>query len=399
MRRGRRLILIAFIESFACLCVQRGVFFFAQDRLGFSSADNLWLALAFGVAYVIGALASHPLARAVKEKPLLISLLCGQTLVHAVMGVWPVTGVVFVGSTVLGSLHGMKWPLVETYISAGLGPKQTARAIGRFNISWASAGPLALLGAGPIIRFCPPGLFVLPAVLNGVSLWLARPLARSPVYLPADHPERPAEGQMARLAALLSASRWLLLASYAAMWILAALMPNIFDDLGFGIVAATALAGLIDLVRLGAFVGLERYAGWHGRMAMLVVGMIGLPIGFFAVAFGRVTGLVVAGEVVFALAAGMVYYAALYYAMVVKNAAVDAGGTHEGLIGLGFAIGPAAGLLGVALVPVLGHDILGILVGVGPVFLACTAGAVKALRRAGPSEGPSPGAGARHDAS
>ena len=364
------------------------MYFFAQDRLGFTSADNLWLALAFGAAYVIGALGSHSLARRVSEKPLLVALLCGQTVAHAAMGVWPVTGVVFAGSTVLGCMQGMKWPLVETYISAGLGQKQTASAIGRFNIAWASAGPLALLAAGPIIRFCPPGLFVLPAVLNGVSLWLTRPLARSPVHLPANHPERPAGGQMARLAALLTASRWLLLVSYAAMWILAAMMPDIFRDLGFGIVAATALAGLIDLLRLGAFVGLQRYTGWHGRMATLVAGMIGLPIGFFAVAFGRVTGVVVAGEVAFGLAAGMVYYAALYYAMVVKNASVDAGGGHEGLIGLGFAIGPAAGLLGVALAPVLGHDILGILVGVGPIFAACTAGAVKALRREGAGKDP-----------
>ena len=36
----------------------------------------------------------------------------------------------------------------------------------------------------------------------------------------------------------------------------------------------------------------------------------------------------------------------LWLALVVKNASVDAGGVHEGLIGAGFAIGPTMGLIG-----------------------------------------------------
>ncbi|HYP90435.1 MAG TPA: hypothetical protein VEQ59_19820, partial [Polyangiaceae bacterium] len=37
------------------------------------------------------------------------------------------------------------------------------------------------------------------------------------------------------------------------------------------------------------------------------------------------------------------------YAQVVQNASVDAGGAHEALIGLGYALGPGAGLIGTAL--------------------------------------------------
>jgi hypothetical protein len=43
---------------------------------------------------------------------------------------------------------------------------------------------------------------------------------------------------------------------------------------------------------------------------------------------------------------GVVYYAALYYAMSVGRAEVDAGGTHEALIGVGYTIGPLASLGG-----------------------------------------------------
>jgi uncharacterized membrane protein YuzA (DUF378 family) len=45
---------------------------------------------------------------------------------------------------------------------------------------------------------------------------------------------------------------------------------------------------------------------------------------------------------------GVVYYAALYYAMAVGRAQVEAGGTHEGLIGAGYAAGPLVGLAGAA---------------------------------------------------
>ena len=41
----------------------------------------------------------------------------------------------------------------------------------------------------------------------------------------------------------------------------------------------------------------------------------------------------------------MTYYAALYYAMSVGRAKVDAGGTHEALIGGGYMFGPLVGLM------------------------------------------------------
>jgi len=95
--------------------------------------------------------------------------------------------------------------------------------------------------------------------------------------------------------------------------------------------------------------------------------------------FGPSVAVVLLGELVFGVSAGMTYYAALYYAMVVKNASVDAGGAHEGLIGAGYAVGPAAGLAGNALAPAVGGVVLGRIVGVAPVVVACVVGAVVSL--------------------
>jgi hypothetical protein len=60
------------------------------------------------------------------------------------------------------------------------------------------------------------------------------------------------------------------------------------------------------------------------------------------------------GFVLFGLGAGASYHAALAYGMVVGEAEVDAGGTFEAMIGLGYAGGPAAGLLGVPVAALLG---------------------------------------------
>jgi hypothetical protein len=52
------------------------------------------------------------------------------------------------------------------------------------------------------------------------------------------------------------------------------------------------------------------------------------------------------GLLVFGVGMGLTYYAAFYYALAVGHAEVDAGGTFEALIGLGYCVGPLLGLLG-----------------------------------------------------
>lgn len=381
MTRPHRLLLIAFLESFAVVLVERGVYFFTDKVLAFSGALNLWLALAFGGSYVAGALLSHRAAGRQGEKRLLAVCLLGQAACYVALAVGvclegPAGGVVFVGSAALGLLNGVKWPLIESYIGAGQTQVGQLRAVGRFNVAWASAVPAALALAGVLIRFVPPGLFALGAAVNLVSLWLMRPLPSRPAHMPHDHPDRPQADQLARYRALLGASRWQMIASYASMWIIAALIPGILTErLGFGVMPATALSGLLDVFRLLAFVTLGSVPGWHNRFSPVLATMVALPAGLFMVLFGQSATVVLLGELLFGLGAGLTYYMALYYVMVVKNASVDAGGSHEGLIGLGFFIGPLAGLAGTYLATSSGHYAAGMLGGVGPLLAVCTVGA------------------------
>lgn len=381
MPRVARLLLITFLESFSTLVVERGIYFYTETQLHFSDAANLWLALGFGVAYVAGALVSHRITGRFGEKSMLLAAMAAQFAVHVVMSAWPTPVMMFLANTSLGWLYGVKWPIVESYVNAGLTPEETAKAVGRFNVSWALAAPVALGVTGPAIRMMQSGLFCLPAGVNVICAALSLPLEPRPVHLPDDHPQRPDARGLRRLRGLLAASRWMLLASYALLWVLAALLPGVFRRLSCPVQLATGLSSVLDVARVTAFVAMQFWTGWHGRVSALAVAMVPLPAGFFLALFGPNLPAAGLGEVLFGLSAGVIYYNALYYAMVVKNAAVDAGGTHEGLIGTGFAIGPAAGLVGLALASSLGGRLPGTIAGIGLPFLVCTVGACLALRR------------------
>ena len=368
----RRLLLISFIESFATILVERAVYFFCKYELAFSDRENLWVALAFGAVYVVGAMASHAVARRAGERRLLLWMLAAQAAVHALMTVRPSAGLIFAGAVMLGGLNGLKWPVIESYVSAGRPPADTARAIGRFNISWSFAVPLSLAAAGPIIDLWPNGIFLLAGLLNCASIILSAPLTPRPIHLAQDHPERPGLDELARCRRLLVSSRWTMLGSYSLMWVLAALMPEIFRTLGYAVSPATAMSSILDVCRACTFALLTVWAGWHGRAWPIALSMATLPAGFFLVLFGPGLGAVLAGEVLFGLAAGITYFAALYYAMVVKNASVQAGGGHEGLIGTGFALGPAAALAGAMIQP----GMAGVAYGVLPILVVTLAGGV-----------------------
>ncbi len=96
--------------------------------------------------------------------------------------------------------------------------------------------------------------------------------------------------------------------------------------------------------------------------------------GFALVVTATSLPLMLAGLGILGVGVGVIYYAALYYAMSVGRAAIDAGGTHEGLIGAGYACGPLAGLLGGVLAPGRGAGIVGV------VWTVTALGTIAALR-------------------
>ncbi len=379
----RRVLWLSFIESFATILIERAIYFFSHERLGYSRAQNLALALVFGVTYTCGAASSHPLARRLGDRRALGTVLVILCLLHGVMALAPSGLALALSFAAVGFFEGAKWPIVESYVGAGLEPREQLGAVGRFNVSWALAVPLAIAASGPLIASgWSASLFVLAALVNLFALVLLATLPAAAPHLEVSHPSRLVHVELERYKALLGSSRWTMLSSYALMFLLAPLLPEVFQRLGRPVEEATLWVSCMDTVRVLTFATLAVYSGWHGRMWPLALAALGLPLGVSAIIGGNTLPAVLLGEVAFGVLAGVTYHAALYYAMVVKNAAVDAGGGHEGLIGVGLALGPGVGLLGDFLARDGSDPFVAISLAVSPLVCVCWFGALRALLRA-----------------
>ena len=378
-----RLLLITFVESIGTILLERGIYFFTHERLHFSERQNLLLALLFGVFYVGGALSSHRAALRWGEKRLIQTTLYALLVLHVALSFRATGLLIGVAFALLALLHGLKWPVIESFYSAGQPPKKLLPALGRFNVCWALAVPIGVAGSGPLISARPELLFAAAALLNVVALIAAARLPQQPAHMEEAHPERPPPELLRSYSNLLVSARWSLLLSYTLMFLLAPLMPAIFAGLGLRVSGATSAAAALDGVRVLSFAVLGAYAGWQARWSPLLFATLVQPPAFAMMIWGRSLGVVLAGELVFGLAAGISYTTALYYALVVKNAAVDAGGAHEGLIGLGFALGPLCGLAGNFLHErgVAADSATTTVLAVVPVTLLCCTGALVSFFR------------------
>ncbi len=112
MNRPRRVLVITVLESFATIFLQRGVYFFTKERLGFTGTENLWLALYVGLAYVAGAMLSHRLSLRLAERTLLVLCAVTQLAVHSTLAILVSPVLLVICASLVSFLGGVKWPLV-----------------------------------------------------------------------------------------------------------------------------------------------------------------------------------------------------------------------------------------------------------------------------------------------
>ncbi len=350
MNSLRSILWATFLIDLAVMLTVRGVQFHAVYGLGMTERSALALSLAFGVLYVIGALLCHRLTRRLGEKRLLQATLVLQAAAALAMTALPsVAPGLFVANAFLGLANGLLWPVVESYVAAGKNHRDVAQALGKFALTWSAAYVVGLILAGPIVGRFPAGAFGAAAVLLAVSLAIVQTLPPRPRHWAPDHPDRPAPETLVRWRGLLSTGRWLMLLACAMVGVLSAMLPVIFHRFGCSADLAGPLSSIPDAGRFAMFLILWVTIAWHGKAYPLILSMAALPAGMILILLGSSLPAVLVGEGLIGLALGTVYFAALYYALVVRNAQVEAGGVHEGLIGSGMAFGPAAGLAGITL--------------------------------------------------
>jgi hypothetical protein len=348
---------LTFLASIGTGLIWNGIFFIAEHDYGYSQRQSLMLSLVLGAGYLAGAAAAASVLRRVDRwlspRRVLLCLMLVQAAVCVSPLLWRGAWVLWLLTIVNTLASSFFWPIVESYLTAGRHGAVMRRGIGYWNVVWMSAVALSLLLLAPLIkehsRSALVGLGGLTAVAAVTLAWF-KPWPGS--HDSAEHaasvgPEYPW---------LLRAARVLLPLSYVLSAAMVPLLPYRLGDLGVAVEWKTPVTATWLLTRVVAAAVMWRMAFWHGRWGTLLAGGVLMLGGFAAVVAGPSLGPVFAGFTAFGAGMGMIYYAALYYAMAVGRAEVGAGGVHEALIGAGYTAGPLAALAGIELGPRLGLD-------------------------------------------
>lgn len=322
-----------------------GVYYITRDVFAFTDLRNLLLGLCVQVPYIPAALLAGPISARLGARRLLTAALIGMALACAALATLPPQWAWWLLAPCYNAFAGLQWPIVESYIASGRHGRDMRRAIGLFNITWAAAIPPGLWLIS-IMHGMPQVTFIVLAVLHGATLGL---VAFWPLQPPRHDADAARNHTSEAYPNLLRASRTLLPMSYVLLYMLGPILPGVFERLDVAAAVAPTLGSTWIIARVGVFALMYWRPGWHGRWGILGFGAFMLISGTLVVLLEMNVWSAVLGLAVLGVGQGMIYYAALYYGMAVEHAAVDSGGRHEAVIGLGYLLGPTLGLLGGAL--------------------------------------------------
>ena len=372
---------LTFLCSLGTGVLWNAIYFIAKSEYGFSETESLLLAFVNGVLYMLVAVAAGRIVRAMERRMSTRSALATVLLVQAVLSplvvIVPSTAMLWFIAVFLSAMGALQWPIVEHFLASGRHGREMRQAVGWWNTSWMAATAIALAATGPLeslglMRWAIPAL--LPINL-GALLFLAR-FPREPAPQCAEAHARHVPTSYTRL---LAAARVLHPLGYLVLGALSPILPYLFGALGTAEDLQAPIGSIWQVARLAAVVVLWRTAFWHGRAATLVVAGFLLAAGFAVAVAAPGEWLLATGLAALGAGQGVLYYTAIYYGLAVGAAEVDAGGTHEALVGAGYFVGPGLGLATLAAgagTPVFIGLVLGALA-VGFVFAAARAGRAK----------------------
>jgi MFS family permease len=362
-----------FLNSLGTGVVTSGIFFVTTQGYGFSDRENFVLGIVLGITYIIGAMGAGPLVRLLKRSRGLsdrtvlawlmgvlaalclvpiITQLVAPVVPHGSRGpLWPLWCMVGLYS----ALTGVLWPMVESFLTGGRTPPQQRSALGIWNVVWSSALVVAYWAISPFIGSYAPQTI---ALLGGMHLLAACCLVRfAPVPAPHTHDDHSSSQResLARERSLLAVFRVLLPLSYVLSSALSPFLAGLLERLSVHADWRTIIASAWLVPRVIAFAVLHRWQAWYGTLLAPIIGLVLLLLGFCACTLaslapaGFALPTIIAGLALFGLGMGTIYTGAISYAMRVGQSQVDAGGTHEALIGVGYLLGPTNGLLATVL--------------------------------------------------
>jgi MFS family permease len=348
------------INSFGTTLYFYYIYFFTEKQFGFTKFQNLLLAAALGLTYGVASIISGRFAQrrgyfaALKAGYAIMAIaIGGGALVNAL----PIhLAIMFVG------IFGMAltWPALEALVSEGQPRRELQRNVGIYNLVWGGLGALAYFCGGTIFKtFGFKAMFVVPAAIHVLqfiaTVILERAVRRSVPALatiPGAANEIAGQQEHERLRSPVSPRTFLRMAwlanpfAYLAINTVVAVMPAVANRLQLSVAQAGVLCSIWLFFRTASFLWLWQSPGWHYRFRWLVTAYAVMTLSFIVLLLAPNLGFVIAAQIAFGLALGLIYYSSLYYSMDVGDTKGEHGGFHEAMIGLGSFAGPAIGAAG-----------------------------------------------------
>jgi predicted MFS family arabinose efflux permease len=349
--------LLELINCYAVVYYSNFLFFYMKAVFGFGELENLLLAALNGMVYTVaswkgGAFAQrYGCIRALyigfggMAATLLAALFLpnapGQVIVFALWTVF----VCFV------------WPALEAVVSDHAGAR-LSDMVGIYNVTWAGGSAVAYFTAGILLeRLGMQSLFWLPLGLHGLELALLPLVAyvakreRPPTASASRAPEAVKPEVLGRFMHMAWIANPL---AYVAINTVIPLIPSIAGSLGLSTAAAGITCSVWMFARLGAFILLWRWTGWHYRFRWLGGAFLLMAGSFAFVIHAGGLAALIAAQIIFGLAIGLIYYSSLYYSMNASEEKSAHSGLHEAMIGAGLFLGPACGGASLLLFPAAG---------------------------------------------
>jgi predicted MFS family arabinose efflux permease len=346
---------LAAINTFASSYYFNYLFFHLHARFGFGNRENLWTSALYGFIYIFSAwqcgkfAQRHGFIRSLKLgfAGLALMMVLGG-LLDSVVGEL----LVLAGYSVVLLFT---WPALEALVSENESRAGVQHMVGIYNCTWSAAAALSYFTGGTLfehlgrgaVYWIPAGLFLLQL---GLVLWLEKKRAACPVLQPnpadtdpSPHPDPAALRQRISPAGFMKMA-WLSNPfAYVAMNTVIAVMPGIAQRLNLNPAQVGWCCSVWMFARFGAFALLWRWTGWHYRFRWLLAAFVALIASFMALLMAPRLGVLIAAQVFFGAATGLIYYSSLFYSMDVGEASAEHGGLHEAAIGAGVFAGPAVG--------------------------------------------------------
>jgi predicted MFS family arabinose efflux permease len=353
------------LNSFATVLYFNYLYFFMRDKFGFDNKHNLALAAFLGFVYTISAWQAGKFAQRcgyffalkIGFSIMAVSLVAGLFLTSA-------PGEILAAACVTLGMCFI-WPTLEALVSDGETAAQLPRAVGIYNVVWAVTNASAFFIGGTLIeKFGFKIILALPLAIVLLQLtlvfWLQRhateiareALNKSKTELPPEQ-HRPASPN----AKIFLKMAWLANPfAYIAVNTLIAVIPGIAHKFDLSPMLAGFVCSLWCFVRLGTFIALWHWPDWHYKFRWLVTAFAILIASFATILTAANLVVLIAAQIFFGGAIGLIYYSSLFYSMDAGDSKGEHGGIHEAAIGLGNCVGPAIGAAALQFLPQVAHS-------------------------------------------